>query len=98
MRPDALPPERALIRLRQLAREEQAAVAAGDVEALCRIADLLPALTESLQGAALEDGPLLREASAREAIGEAQVAHAAAEQYLTARMKEVREALKACAS
>jgi len=38
--------ERALARLRQLAREEAAAVEAGDVEGLCRAVALLPSAME----------------------------------------------------
>lgn len=86
-------PERALARLRQLAREESAAVAAGDVDGLCRAAKLL--------GPAMDDystsGPVLDEGS-RRAIAAIQQTHARALLFLEERMDEVSRCLRQSAA
>jgi hypothetical protein len=81
--------ERALVRLEQLATEECAAVAAGDVEAICRISSLLPDATE--MAVAGQYGPETRLAERVQAI---QTAHRAAESCLSTRLMETREALR----
>lgn len=81
--------ERALARLEQLAKEERAAVAAGDVEAICRISELLPDATELAVGG--NYGPGTRLTERVEAI---QSAHRAAESFLNTRLAETREALR----
>ncbi len=86
-------PERAMKRLRQLAREERAATADGDIETLCRIAELLPAAVE-----VLEDVWLPERAALRAAIAEIQVAQATAEACLAAGMDAVQERLKMIAA
>jgi hypothetical protein len=88
-----LSPERALLRLEQLAREQRAAVAREDVEALCRIAELLPSALQPLL-----DHPLPFSAAQREAIAAIQAAHAEAEAFLTDRMKSVCAQLKQVAA
>jgi hypothetical protein len=88
-----LTPERALLRLEQLAREERAAVAREDVEALCRIAELLPSAMQPLL-----EHPLLLSAAQRASIAEIQAAQAEAEAFLTSRMGSVSAQLKRCAS
>jgi hypothetical protein len=88
-----LTPERALLRLEQLAREERAAVALEDVEALCRIAELLPSTMQPLL-----NRPILFSPAQKATIAEIQAAHAEAEAFLTARMKSVSAQLKQCAS
>jgi len=87
--PGKLTPERALLRLQQLAREEQRAVAVGDVDLLCRIARLLPATMEMIDRSALPGMP-----DAPAMIAEIQAAHSAAEAFLTGRMKDVAGTLK----
>lgn len=92
-----LPPERALLRLQQLAKEERAAVAAGDVEALCRIAELLPAAMEALSGAQAIPTPENQSARTPDlsaVIEEALDAHAAAEAFLTERLKAAAQQLQ----
>jgi hypothetical protein len=81
--------ERALVRLEQLAREERAAVEAGDVDAICRISLLLPDATE--RAVAGDYGPDTRLAERVEAI---QSSHRAAEAFLNNRLAETREALR----
>lgn len=81
----------ALRRLRQLAREERAAVQAGDVETLCRIAELLPAAMASLQARPANFSP---EWSA--ALKEIQAAQAEAERFLSERMREAALQLEQC--
>lgn len=88
-----LSPERALKRLRQLAREEQAAVATGNTQALCRTAALLPATMQALEGACFHEDPKLAEV-----IAEIQAAHEAALSYLKAEMTRAGEALRRFAS
>lgn len=88
-----LTPERALLRLEQLAREERAAVAREDVEALCRIAELLPSAMQPLL-----DRPLLFTAAQKASIAEIQAAQAEAEAFLITRMGSVSAQLKQCAS
>lgn len=88
-----LSPERALKRLRQLAREEQAAVASGNTQALCRTAALLPATMQALKGACLHEDPELAEV-----ITEIQAAHEAALSYLEAEMTRAAEVLQRFAS
>ena len=81
--------ERALVRLEQLAREETAAVAAGDVEAICRISLLLPDATDL--AVAGQYGPETRLTERVQAI---QAAHRVAESFLNTRLAETREALR----
>lgn len=85
--------ERAMVRLRQLAKEERAAVAAGDVEALCRVTALLPAAMAHLE----RSGPL-PVAGLSAAIEEIQASHAAAEAFLVERMQKTRATLRQFAS
>lgn len=84
-----LTPERALLRLKQLAREERDAVVHGNIEVLCQIADLLPSVMDALtaemfiaggEGAAL--------------LSEIEASHKAAESYLQAQMRGVTESLR----
>lgn len=92
-----LSPERALLRLQQLAKEERAAVAAGDIEALCRIAELLPATMEALSGVQATPAPErlnARTPNRAAIIQEALEAHAAAEAFLTERLKVASEQLQ----
>lgn len=89
----AFSPERALSRLRQLAREERAAVASGNTQALCRAAALLPATMQALEGARFHEDPALAEV-----IVEIQAAHEAALSYLDAEMTRTAEALRRFAS
>jgi hypothetical protein len=86
-------PERALKRLQQLAREEQAAVASKNTEALCRAAALLPAATQALVSARFHEDPTLAEV-----IAEIQAAHKAALSYLDAEMNRTAKALRCFAS
>jgi hypothetical protein len=85
-----MPPERALLRLQQLAREERAAAEAGDAEALCRIAKLFPPAMEALNGARLSDI-----AGLRAAMADILSANAAAETCVSERMAAVSERLRA---
>jgi len=102
---EGLSPERALQRLQQLAREERAAVAASDVEALCRIAELLPPTMNALTGiqafrrSGVQEHQMPEYLNARTpdlsaVIEEIQAAHAEAEAFLTARMSAIAEQLK----
>jgi hypothetical protein len=75
--------ERALLRLRQLACEERAAIQAGDWEALCRISELLGSTIALISPAAA------RHPDAAAILREARGAQEAAEQFLAARMREV---------
>jgi hypothetical protein len=81
-------PERALIRLRQLAAEQRAAIAHGDVEALCRISDLLPATVGAL-GTTAPEGP-----GAQAIIDDARQAQVEVEQFLSDRMNHARSLLQ----
>jgi hypothetical protein len=81
--------ERALARLEQLAREEQAAVSASDLDALCRVSALLhDAVTR------LMSGPLDGISRLTERVDTIQAAHGSAESFLSARMAENREMLR----
>lgn len=81
--------DRALARLEQLAREERAAVKIGDVEAICRISELLPDATSiALAGAYERTEPI---AARIEAI---LASHRVAETYLASRLAETRETLR----
>ena len=86
---DVVESERALARLEQLAREEQAAVDAADVDAVCRISELLPDAT-----AFVLKGVYSPETRLRERIAVIQDAHRAAEDFLGVRLAETREALR----
>lgn len=93
MSSETMTPERALLRLQQLAREERQAIAADDVDALCRITELLPSALEALTRGGLKETPALREA-----IEEIQATHTAAELYLTAHLAAVADALQRCSA
>ena len=81
-------PERALIRLRQLVAEQRTAIAHGDVEALCRISDLLP-ITVAALGTIVPGGP-----EAQTIIDDARQAQVEAEQFLSERMSHARSLLQ----
>lgn len=74
--------ERCILRLKQLTREQRAAIANGNHEMLCRIASLLPPLVEALQNARVEWS-----LDAREALLEAAAACRDAEAFLQTRMR-----------
>jgi hypothetical protein len=81
--------ERALCRLEQLAREERAAVLNGDVDAICRISELLPDATSSALAA-----DHVRTTPFTERIEAILESHRAAESFLAARLTETRTALR----
>ena len=81
--------ERALSRLEQLAREEQAAVEAEDVDAVCRISELLPEVT-----AQVLSGHYSTKSRLAERVAAIQDSHSAAERFLSLRLAETREALR----
>jgi hypothetical protein len=81
-------PDRALVRLRQLAAEQRSAMAHGDVEALCRICDLLPSTVAAL-GTTPSDAP-----EARAVIDHARQVQAEAEQFLSERMSQTKALLQ----
>jgi hypothetical protein len=83
--------DRSLIRLRQIALEEEAAATVGDVEELCRLTELLPAALEEL-ASALEKAPraVIRN---RHWLEEIQASHSRAEKYLEDEMRAVRAQL-----
>jgi hypothetical protein len=83
---------RTIERLRQMAREQRAAVAADDVEALCHIASLVPRVMEQLWKDDVRYTP-----SMRAAIEEVLDAHRTSEAYLTRMLSEVAAKLKQCA-
>jgi hypothetical protein len=87
--PVAINAERALARLEQLAREEQAAVDAADVDAICRISELLPEATAFVLKSVYNP-----ETRLRERVAAIQETHRAAEEFLGARLAETREALR----
>ncbi len=91
--PSGMTAERALARLRQLAREEAAAVDAGDVTGLCRAAKLLrPAMSDYVGS-----GPVLTP-EVRQTIAEIQRAHACALEFLRGRLDEVSGRLRQSAA
>lgn len=85
--------ERALARLRQLAREEALAVDAGDVEGLCRAAALLPFAMQAYA----DSHPRLDE-EARRTIADILQAHDRAREFLEARLDELAFRLQQLAS
>lgn len=93
MPPEPMSPERALLRVRQLAKEQEAAAAADDPDAVCRAAALLPATM-----ACLSSGQIAAYPGAQADIREARRALESAESYLVGRMAQVSEALKRTAS
>ena len=84
----SLSPDRALLRLRQLEREERHAVALGDVESLCRVAALLPGTVAAIDGQAL-----MRHPDGAAIVASARASHSAAEEMLVDRMREIRREL-----
>lgn len=85
---DTLSPERALIRLEQLDREERRAVALCDVESLCRIAPLMATTVSALNREAV-----LRVPRGSAIVASARSGHAAAESLLVRKMEEIRREL-----
>ena len=84
---------RSLTRLRQLVWEEGQAVERGDIEALCRIAQLLPKATEAFRVDC-------RTVSAEldNILHEIRSTHARAESFLAEQMLLTAEELKRCSS
>ncbi len=92
--------EAALRRLRQLAKEERAAVENADSEVLCHIAAMLPHAAERLAETLREESlrtAFLRREEWTVAFTEIQSAHASAERYLDAQLTAVSSSLKQCA-
>ncbi len=93
MQRDQMAPERAIARLRQLANEERTAVASRDIEALCQIAELLPAAVEAVRAFDPADLPHLQET-----MKEVQSAQALAEHLLIAELRGASRRLKRCSA
>jgi hypothetical protein len=93
MQSDATISERRLTRLRQIAREESAAVRSGDIEKLCRLTEMLPDALEGLRQGGLPSVP-----QAEQILEEIRRAHEQAEKYLQEQMRAVRRLLQHCAT
>jgi len=85
--------DRLWARLEQLAREQRGAVASGDVESLCRIADLLPHAVKELQRSGFQaaGGRATDLEAMRATLRES-------ERFLQDRMEHVRRRLRAGAA
>ena len=81
--------ERAILRLEQLAREEAAAVDAEDIDALCRISELLPDVTADVL-----NGTYPASARLDDRVSAILSSHRCAEAFLSQRISETREALR----
>ena len=84
------PPERAFIRLGQLAREEKDAVLRQDKHELCRVAMLLQSTMHAMEGYVLPASP-----DCRRQVDEILEAHSMAQEFLNAEMGIIRSSLKA---
>lgn len=89
MQPNCTDPERAIIRLRQLASEERLAVLRNDDAMVCRIASLLPSAIKSLDSEYIRNDPALqREIHALSQLQTETIS------YLRNRMQSIDEQLK----
>ncbi len=90
---DTMTSERGLARVRQIAKEERAAVVAGDTEMVCRLTELLPHSLESLRENGVPNTP-----EAVVVLDEMRQAHEQADRYLQEQMRSVKLLLQQCAT
>jgi hypothetical protein len=93
MKGEAMTAERGLVRVRQIAAEELAAIHAGDEDRLCCLTELVQPAIEGLRQTGLPSGP-----DTLQILEEIRLAHVEVERFLEEQMREVRLMLQQCST